>query len=80
MPFARPVIGVAGGPQQEEGLMSDMLVVSSKIKKFVREKAGFNTSAETLEALSQRVEKLCTEAIDRARTDGRKTVKARDVV
>jgi len=65
---------------QEEGLMSDMLVVSSKIKKFVREKAGFNTSAETLEALSQRVEKLCTEAIDRARVDGRKTVKARDVV
>ena len=43
---------------QEEGLMSDMLVVSSKIKKFVREKAGFNTSAETLEALSQRVEPL----------------------
>jgi histone H3/H4 len=65
---------------QEEGLMSDMLVVSSKIKKFVREKAGFNTSAETLEALSQRVEKLCAEAIERARGDGRKTVKARDVV
>lgn len=65
---------------QEEGLMSDMLVVSSKIKKFVREKAGFNTSAETLEALSQRVEKLCIEAIERARADGRKTVKARDVV
>ena len=65
---------------QEEELMSDMLVVSSKIKKFVREKAGFNTSAETLEALSQRVEKLCAEAIERARGDGRKTVKARDVV
>jgi histone H3/H4 len=55
-------------------------VVSSKIKKFVREKAGFNTSAETLEALSQRVEKICTEAIERARSDGRKTVKARDIV
>lgn len=60
--------------------MSDMLVVSSKIKKFVREKAGFNTSAETLEALSQRVETICTEAIERARSDGRKTVKARDIV
>lgn len=61
-------------------LMSDILVVSSKIKKFVREKAGFNTSAETLEALSQRVEKICADAIERARADGRKTVKARDVV
>jgi histone H3/H4 len=65
---------------KEETLMSDMMVVSSKIKKFVREKAGFNTSAETLEALSQRVERLCAEAIERARADGRKTVKARDVV
>ena len=60
--------------------MADILVVSSKIKKFVREKAGFNTSAETLEALSQRVEKLCADAIERARADGRKTVKARDIV
>ncbi|HET8759780.1 MAG TPA: hypothetical protein VFN94_01835 [Nitrospiria bacterium] len=60
--------------------MSEMLVVSSKIKRLVREKAGFNTSAETLDALSQRVEKLCLDAIDRARADGRKTVKARDIV
>jgi len=59
--------------------MADLLVVTSKVKKFVREKAGFNTSAETLEALSQLVEKHCMEAIDRARADGRKTVKARDV-
>lgn len=70
------------GRTHERGgaLMSDILVVSSKIKKFVREKAGFNTSAETLEALSQRVEKICADAIERARADGRKTVKARDVV
>ncbi len=60
--------------------MSEILVVSSKIKKFVREKAGFNTSAETLEAISQRVEKICADAIERARSDGRKTVKARDIV
>jgi histone H3/H4 len=60
--------------------MSDMLVVSSKIKRLVREKAGFNTSAETLDALSQRVEKMCLDAIECARADGRKTVKARDIV
>ncbi|MFZ5861275.1 MAG: hypothetical protein ACOYXR_00295 [Nitrospirota bacterium] len=60
--------------------MAEMLVVSSKIKRLVREKADFNTSAETLDALSQRVEKMCLDAIERARADGRKTVKARDIV
>ncbi|HLG22913.1 MAG TPA: hypothetical protein VI382_08850 [Candidatus Manganitrophaceae bacterium] len=60
--------------------MSDILVVSSKIKKFVREKSEFNTSSEFLAALSQRVEKICLEAIERARMDKRKTVKERDLV
>lgn len=52
--------------------MADILVVSSKIKKFIREKSEFNTSAEFLQALSQRVEKLAMEAIERARADKRK--------
>ncbi|TAK09769.1 MAG: hypothetical protein EPO39_01630 [Candidatus Manganitrophaceae bacterium] len=59
--------------------MADILVVSSKIKKFVREKSEFNTSAEFLTALSQRVEKLCMDAIEKARADKRKTVKERDL-
>lgn len=59
--------------------MADILVVSSKIKKFIREKSEFNTSAEFLQALSQRVEKLCMESIERARADKRKTVKERDL-
>lgn len=59
--------------------MSEMLVVASKVKKFVREKSGFNTSAEILDALSQKVEQICMQAIERARADGRKTVKGRDL-
>lgn len=59
--------------------MADLLVVSSKVKKLVRDKSGFNTSAETLDVLSQRVEQLCLQAIEKARADGRKTVKARDL-
>jgi histone H3/H4 len=59
--------------------MADILVVASKIKKLVREKSGFNTSAEVLEALSQRVESICASAIEKARADGRKTVKGRDL-
>jgi len=59
--------------------MADALVVTSKIKKFVREKSGFNTSAELIDGLSQKVEKICLDAIERARADGRKTVKGRDL-
>lgn len=59
--------------------MADILVVASKIKKYVREKAGFNTSSEILDVLSRKVESLCNEAIDRARADGRKTIKSRDL-
>ncbi|MEW6324806.1 MAG: hypothetical protein AB1515_05415 [Nitrospirota bacterium] len=59
--------------------MADILVVASKVKKFIKEKAGFNTSAETLEGLSQKVEQICLAAIEKAKADGRKTVKGRDL-
>lgn len=58
--------------------MADILVVTSKIKKFIREKSGMNTSAEVLENITQFVEKLCLDAIEKAKADGRKTVKGRD--
>jgi histone H3/H4 len=60
--------------------MADVLVVASKVKKLVREKSGMNTSAEVLESLSQKVEQICMEAIERAKQDGRKTVKSRDIL
>ena len=59
--------------------MADILVVASKIKKFVREKSGMSTSAEALEGLSQKIEQICLDAIEKARADGRKTVKGRDL-
>ncbi len=60
--------------------MSNILVVTSKIKKFMKERAEFNTSAEFLEALSQKVEKICLDAVEQAKGDKRKTVKSRDLV
>lgn len=59
--------------------MADILVVASKVKKFIREKSGLSTSAEILEGLSQKVEQLCLEAVEKAKADGRKTVKGRDL-
>lgn len=58
----------------------DVLVVASKVKKFIKEKGGCNTSSETLDILSNAVRALCKRGIDGAKADGRKTVMARDIV
>lgn len=60
--------------------MSEVLVVTSKVKKFIKEKGDCNTSSETIEALTKAVERLCARGIEKAKADGRKTVMARDIV
>ncbi len=57
---------------------SELLVVVSKLKKYVKEKASMNTSASAASALSGIVRGLCDQAIENARNDRRKTVKDRD--
>jgi histone H3/H4 len=56
----------------------DVLVVSSKLKKYIKERAGMNCSADVLEILSDYIRHQANDAIDRAREDSRKTVKAKD--
>jgi histone H3/H4 len=60
--------------------MGDVLVVTSKVKKYIKEQGGCNTSSETVDVLSKAVEALCKRGIDSAKADGRKTVMARDIV
>lgn len=60
--------------------MSDVLVVTSKVKKFIKEKSTMNTSAETIDVLSKAIEQLCLRGIESAKADGRKTVMARDII
>lgn len=60
--------------------MADVLVVTSKVKKFIKEKGDCNTSAETIDVLSQAIERLCAKGIEHAKNDGRKTVMARDII
>jgi len=57
---------------------SEVLVVASKLKSYIKEKSSMNTSSAVMGALSQRVRTLCDEAIESARRDGRKTVMDRD--
>jgi histone H3/H4 len=60
--------------------MADALVVTSKVKKFIKEKGEMNTSAETIDMLTKAVERLCAKGIEAAKADGRKTVMARDII
>jgi histone H3/H4 len=62
----------------KEIFMSDLLVVASKVKQYIKEKSQMNTSASTLEALTAVVKTACDQAISRAQADGRKTVMDRD--
>ncbi len=57
---------------------SELLVVVSKLKKYIKEKASMNTSVSAASALSGIVRGLCDQAIENARSDRRKTVKDRD--
>jgi histone H3/H4 len=57
---------------------NDILVVVSKVKAYIREKAGMNTAGSVAAVLSDRVRQLIDQAIENAKNDKRKTVKDRD--
>jgi hypothetical protein len=56
----------------------EVLIVASRLKDYITQKADMNTSADVLEALSDIVRSFTDDAIIRARAEGRKTVKGRD--
>jgi histone H3/H4 len=56
----------------------EVLVVVSKLKKHIKDTAGMNTAGNVAPKLSQIVQQLCAQAIERAKSDGRKTVMDRD--
>ena len=70
----------AGGPALSSNYEhDDMLIVVSKLKKYIRDRSGMNTSDAVAEALGDHVRNVCDEAIRAAARDGRKTVLDRDV-
>jgi hypothetical protein len=56
----------------------EILVVVSKLKAYVRERSGMSTSDSVSELLSDRLRRMCDQAIQRAQRDGRRTVMDRD--
>ncbi|MBE7448803.1 MAG: hypothetical protein HS111_07905 [Kofleriaceae bacterium] len=57
----------------------EILIVVSKMKKYIKDRSGMNCSDAVAEGLSDHVRAICDEAIRAAATDERKTVLDRDV-
>ena len=58
---------------------NDVLIVVSKLKKYIKERSGMNCSDAVAEVLSDHVRALCDDSIRAAGRDERKTVLDRDV-
>lgn len=56
----------------------ESLIVISKVKKFIKDQADFNTSANFFEPLNEDIIKACREAATHAQKIGRKTVMGKD--
>ena len=57
----------------------ETLVITSKVKAYVKSKGDLKTSASVIDALSEKVRAICDRAIENAKKDGRKTLKDRDI-
>ena len=67
----------AGGQYMSDN-RKEVLVVVSKLKNHIKNTAGMNCSGNVPARLTEIVQKLCSEAIENAKKDGRKTVMDRD--
>jgi hypothetical protein len=66
-------------PAMEDDAADEILIVVSKLKKYIRARSGMNTSDGVMPVLSEHLRKLCDAAIRHATEEGRKTVLDRDV-
>jgi hypothetical protein len=65
---------------KDEGGEHETLVVVSKLKKYIRDWSGMNTSDAAMAVLSDHLRELCREATRKAGLDARRTVLDRDFV
>ena len=81
-PAPAPVPGAAvpaGVVHLQEVVDRDMLIVISKLKKYIKDRSGMNCGDAVADVLSEYVRAICDESIRTAARDERKTVLERDV-
>ena len=59
---------------------ADLLLVVSKVKRFIRESSELSSSADFFTEMNKKVVALIQQSIESAKSDKRKTVMGRDVV
>ena len=69
----------AGALHLEEVVDRDMLVVVSKMKKYIKDRSGMNCADAVADVLSEHLRAICDESIRMAARNERKTVLERDV-
>jgi histone H3/H4 len=72
------VVGPRGAEPSESTDSDEILVVVSKLKKYVADSADMNTSSQGMAVLSEHLRRVCDRATQIARAEGRKTVLDRD--
>jgi len=75
-PAPRPV---PAAPTLSSTYDKDILIVVSKMKKYIKDRSGMNCSDGVADMLSEHVRAICDDSIRAAGNDGRKTVLDRDV-
>lgn len=68
-----------GALHLEEVVDRDMLVVVSKMKKYIKDRSGMNCADAVADVLSEHLRAICDESIRMAARNERKTVLERDV-
>ena len=66
-------------PRQPSPEEKHVLIVTSRLKQYIKDTSGLSTSDGVLEPLSDIVRAICDEAVKAARRDERKTLLARDI-
>jgi len=77
---ASPSAAAAAAPSTASADVDrEVLIIASRLKAYIRDVSGFNTSERVLEPLSEIVREVCDRAIRTAASDERRTVLDRDI-
>ena len=81
-PSSPPAGGTSTGTaalKLSDAVDKDVLIVVSKLKKYIKDRSGMNCGDAVIDVLSEHVRAICDESIRAAARDDRKTVLERDV-
>ena len=81
LPAQKPVLHSSALPAHHathQRTDDEILVVVSKVKKYIKDQSGMNTSDAVMDVLSEKIREITESAVKSALASGRKTVMERD--